>query len=214
MTIRSGNPAALLTARAVESLGCWGGWGGCRGGCRGLGGGGEGEGGGGEGDGGGGEGEGEGGGGGLRGGSAGGADGGIGLGGGGSGGDGGGGNGLGGGGGEGSGGGLAGGGAGGPKVVGDTTKAKALEFVPKEVASACGILFCALSKALAYGELAMPGASTVMAAWTAVRVLLATIVLELTPSSAATAATFTDGGAMTEVEDASITLVTVKLAVE
>ena len=57
-------------------------------------------------------------------------------------------------------------------MVGDTTKAKALEFVPKEVASACGILFCALSKALAYGELAMPGASTVMAAWTAVRVLL------------------------------------------
>ena len=79
-------------------------------------------------------------------------------------------------------------------MVGDTTKAKALEFVPKEVASACGILFCALSKALAYGELAMPGASTVMAAWTAVRVLLATIVLELTPSSAATAATFTESG--------------------
>ena len=99
-------------------------------------------------------------------------------------------------------------------MVGDTTKAKALEFVPKEVASACGILFCALSKALAYGELAMPGASTVMAAWTIIRVLLAKIVLEFTPSSAATAASLTDGGAITELEDASITLVTVKLAVE
>ena len=214
MTIRSGNPAALLRARAVESLGCWGGWGGGWGGCEGLGGCGEGEGGGGEGDGGGGQGEGEVGSGGLRGGSAGGADGGIGLGGGGLGGDGGGGNGLGGGGGEGSGGGLAGGGAGGPKVVGDTTKAKALEFVPSEVASACGMLFCALSKAPAYGELAVPGASTVMAAWTIIRVLLAKIVLEFTPSSAATAASLTDGGAITELEDASITLVTVKLAVE
>lgn len=98
-------------------------------------------------------------------------------------------------------------------MVGDTTKAKALEFVPSEVASACGMLFCALSKALAYGELAMPGASTVMAAWTAVRVLLAENVLELTPSTAATAATLMDGGAMTELEDASITLETVKLAV-